>query len=54
MQFDLRTKTARQGPELGRGASAIVADRGTVWIAYKTQNRVVQLDADSGQIDHAI
>jgi len=49
VQFDLRTKTARQGPELGNGASAIVADRGTVWIAYKTQNRVVQVDGDSGE-----
>jgi sugar lactone lactonase YvrE len=48
VQFDLRTKTARQGPELGRGATAIVADRGTVWIAYRPQNRVVQIDARTG------
>jgi serine/threonine protein kinase len=48
VRFDLRTDTARFGPDLGRGASAIVADRGKVWIAYKTQNRVVQLDAETG------
>jgi len=58
VQFRLPSGNRPSTLELGRGASAIVGDRGTLWIAYKPQNRVVHLNARTGaflgQIDTAL
>jgi serine/threonine protein kinase len=47
--YDLETNRPRD-VAIDPGATAIVADRGTVWVAFKRQNRVEHRDADTGEL----
>ena len=51
VRFDLKTASGRPTPRARpRRDRRSSADRGTVWIAYKPQNRVVHLDARTGAL----
>jgi len=50
-RIDMATRRERrQHPDVGRGARSLASDGTSVWVAVKTQRRLVRIDARTGRV----